>query len=275
MKENKPLFGSEFYIKENQNYLMAEMSILRGIVDNKMLHGRAAEISIMILTLLSTGSAIVELAKNPQRFYNECVMLGRGFFERLTNVCYLLLCDDKTFEKCMKHTVFRQYTKKTGNNKVIKDKDNNVLMKLSLGQTGLCPDEELDKYGKKHGNRFPIPDIPKRLGYIVKFKKHINVSLLLAYQLSFYDDASEALHGSLYGSLFHVLNIATKNKDILETEINKNMALLLLQTGELIHQLICLLNKDNDLNDILEKSTHNSKLFHKKLEFAVNNSILI
>lgn len=275
MKENKPLFGSKFYIKENQNYLMAEISILRSIVDNKMLHGRAAEISIMILTLLSTGSAIVELAKNPQRFYNECVMLARGFFERLTNVCYLLLCDDKTFEKCIKHTVFRQYAKKTGSNKAIKDKDNNILMKLSLGQEGLCIDEELDKYGKQHGDRFPIPDIPKRLGYIAKFKEHVNVSLLLAYQLSFYDDASEALHGSLYGSLFHVLNIATKDKNILETETNKNMSLLLLETGELIHQLIHLLNKNNDLTDILEKSTHNSEAFHKKLEFATNNSVMI
>lgn len=282
MKENKPIFGSKFFVQETQNFLMAEMTMIRGIVMEKKLHGKSLEIAAMICSLLSTGNAIVELSKENQRFYNECVMLARSFFERITNICYLLLCDEDIYKECVQHTIFRQYLKRKGSNKVIKDESSDILMTLSLGQANaenLKKDKKLkdilDKFEKSNRKRFPIPKIEKRLGLISKFKEHLNASLFLAYQLAYYDDASEALHGSLYGSLFHALNADAKDKNSIEIEVNKNTALLLLQTGELIHQLIALLHKENDLKDFYEKSSCNSKGVHEKLECVVGNDVMI
>jgi len=282
MKENKPIFGSKFFVKETQNFLMAEMTIIRGIIEEKKLKGRSLEISAMIFSILSTGNAILELSKENMRFYNECVMLARSFFERITNICYLLLCGEDIFKECMHHTIFRQYTKRSDSSKVIKGENDNILMKLSLMQKNienLKKDQNLkdilDKFKKSKRMRFPIPTIEKRLGFIAKFEEHLNVSLFLAYQLAYYDDASEALHGSLYGSLFHVLNAGSKKKDGIEVEINKNTALLLMETGELIHQLINLLHKENDLNEFYEKSLHNSKGMYKKLKFVVENEVTV
>ena len=256
--------------------------MIRGIIEEKKLQGRSLEISAMIASLLSTSSAILELSKENQRFYNECVMLARSFFERITNICYLLLCDEDIYKECMHHTIFRQYLKRKDSSKVIKDESNDILMKLSLVQENvenLKKDKKLkdilDKFEKSKKKRFPVPKIEKRLGIILKFKEHLNASLFLAYQLAYYDDASEALHGSLYGSLFHVLNRDSRDKDNLEIETNKNTSLLLLQTGELIHQLINLLHKENTLNEFLEKSSHNSKGIHEKLEFALKNKATI
>ncbi|MGB3478364.1 MAG: DUF5677 domain-containing protein [bacterium] len=281
-RENKPLFGSKFFISETQNFLMAEMTMIRGIIKEKKLKGRALEISAMIFSLLSTGNAILELSKENLRFYNECVMLARSFFERMTNICYLLLCDEDTFKGCMHHTIFKQYTRRSDNSKVIKDENDNILMELSLTQKNtenLKKDMNLkdviDKFKKSRRTRFPTPKIEKRLGFIAKFNEYLNVSLLLAYQLLYYDDASEALHGSFYGSLFHVLNVGSKNKNDIDVEINKNTALLLLGTGELIHQLVRLLHKDNDLMEFYEKSFYNSEGIHKKFKFALQKDVMV
>ena len=115
-----------------QNYLAAEMTLLRGIIESKKLKDRSLTIMAMIGSLLGTGNAILFLMKDNQKFYNEGVMLARGFFERITNVCYLIICDEETFTKCMKHTIFKQYIRGKDNKKIIKDENDNILMKIEL-----------------------------------------------------------------------------------------------------------------------------------------------
>ncbi len=282
MKENKPLFGSKYFISETQNFLMAEMTIIRGIIKEEKLKDRALKISSIIFSLLSTGNAILLLSEENQRFYNECVMLARSFFERVTNICYLLLCEEETYKACMHHTIFRQYIKRNNSSKVMKDKQDKMLAKISLrwdGTKNAKKDEKLrkiiDGFKKQRKTKFPLPKIEKRLGFLNKYKKYINASLFLLYQQTYYDDASEALHGSFYGSLFHVLSSESKDKKNVEIDINKNTALLLLQTGGLIHQLISLLNKNNTLNEFYEKSAHNDEGIDKKLKFALEKEITI
>lgn len=276
MEENRSIFGSNFFVSETQNFLTAEMTIIRGIIEENKLKGRALNLLAMIFGLLSTGSAIFLLSKDNQRFYNECVMLARSFFERITNICFLLVCKDETFEECMDHTLFRQYLRGVKNNKVVKNNQNKVLMQIKLKNHGIKDLKEdpkmkpiIEKFKKSKRTRFPLPKIEKKLGLLSEYSKYLNVSLFLAYQHAYYDDASEALQGSYYGSLFHVLNIKDKDRKSIEIETNKNTSLLLLETGELIHQLISLLRKDCSLNIFYKKSSDNSRVMAKKLKCAI------
>lgn len=279
MEGEQKQFGSNEVLNSMQNYLSAEMTLVRGIIETKQLQNRSLSIMAMIGSLLGTGNAILLLMNENQRFYNEGVMLARGFFERITNVCYLLLCDDDTFAKCTQHTIFRQYTRGKVNEKVVKDENDNVLMKIGFSLNGVkktkdnpLHKEAIDSFEKENKYKFPIPKIEKRLGFLLKQNKKINVSLFLAYQQAYYDDASEALHGSFYGSLFHVLNMGSKEKDKIEDETNKNTTLLLWQTGELFHQLIVLLDEENNIKDFRKKSDHNSKTTLEIMKLAMSDS---
>lgn len=266
MEKEKLVFGSQPVLGKMQSYLAAEMSILKGIIKTERLKGRSQEIMAMIASLLGTGNAILLLSKDSQRYYNECVMLARGFFERISNVCYLLSCSEDVFEECMHHAVFRQYIKREKSEKVVKDENGSILMRISSAQRGA---EDLkkngnirkavDKFIKSKRSRFPIPKIEKRLGFLAQQCECLNISLFLAYQQAYYDDVSEALHGSLYGSLFHVLNLGSRKRRKVEGETTKNITLLLWQTGELFNQLVILLHHENNLKDFFEKSLHNSK----------------
>ncbi|MDD5437740.1 MAG: DUF5677 domain-containing protein [Patescibacteria group bacterium] len=280
MEIRQQKFGSNELLNSMRNYLSAEMTLVRGIIETRQLQNRSLSIMAMIGSLLGTGNAILLLMKENQRFYNEGIMLARGFFERITNVCYLLLCDEDTFFKCTQHTIFRQYARGKENGKVVKDENDNVLMKIELSFKGIEKIEDnslikeaIDSFEKDNKYKFPIPKIEKRLGFLLKQNKTINVSLFLAYQQAYYDDASEALHGSFYGSLFHVLNIGLKEKNAIEEETNKNTTLLLWQTSELFHQLIVLLSEINNMNDFREKSDHNSKTTLGIMRAAVNGTV--
>ena len=94
-------------------------------------------------------------------------------------------------------------------------------------------------------------------------------------RIFYYDDASEAIHGSLFGSLFQILNISAKYKNNIEIEINKNFAMLLLETGELLNQLVSLLNGLHNLGEFYDKSLQNSTAMHKKLEFVLEKEVII
>ncbi len=265
MEKQQKHFGSNEILDSMRNFLTAEMTLVRGVIESKRLKGRSLSAMAMIASLLGTGNAILLLMTENQRFYNEGVMLARGFFERITNVCYLLLCDDDTYIKCTQHTTFRQYTRGKTNEKVVKDENDKVVMKIGLKLEGIegmknypSTKEDIETFENDNKFKFPIPKIEKRLGEILKQSKILNISLFLAYQQAYYDDASEALHGSIYGSLFHVLNTESKEKDKIEEEVNKNATLLLWQTGELFNQLIVLLGEANEIGDFTEKSAHNS-----------------
>jgi hypothetical protein len=277
MKEEET-FGSKLFVDEMREYLNAEMTLIYGIIVTNKLKDRSFEIRAMIGSLIGTGNAIMLLSTDNQRLYNECVMLSRGFFERITNICYLLLCDEKTYNECIKdHTLYRQYLRGSNNEKVMKDDEGKTLLKIELKREGIENlkkekdyKEAIDKFEKSQKTRFPIPKIEKRLGFLAKAGTNLNVSVFLAYQQAYYDDASEALHGSFYGGLFHVINLNSRDQKEMAIETNQNTTLLLWQTGELLNQLIELLNQKNDLQDFHEKSIKNSEVMLAKMKSAMD-----
>ena len=100
--DSKTLFGSKELSKRFRNFLIAQSSILKGVVNQK-LDKRAAEVKIVLASACNTATAITELGKKEEYFYNETVMLARSFIEKIINFCYLMICDEEDFEKFILH----------------------------------------------------------------------------------------------------------------------------------------------------------------------------
>ena len=77
--KNELLFGSKMLTDHFNNYLLTQVSIVNGVIRENILEGRAKEIRAAIASTMNTAIAIAKLGKNDE-FYNECVMLARGFF---------------------------------------------------------------------------------------------------------------------------------------------------------------------------------------------------
>ena len=105
---SKTLFGSKEISRHLSNFLLAQSSILKGVVNQK-LDERTEEVKIVLASACNTATAIAELGKEEEYFYNEAVMLSRSFIEKTINFCYLMVCDDKDFEKFMLHALYKSY----------------------------------------------------------------------------------------------------------------------------------------------------------------------
>jgi len=264
MKSKKELiFGSKMLTDHFNDYLLAQVSIVNGLIRENILEGRAKEIQAAIASTMNTAIAIAKLGKDDE-FYNECVMLARGFFERAVNTCYLLVCNDDKFEEYRLHTKQKAYRRLE---QEFYAGDKKMCLKF-IGKKEPATHSELDealkKFSTKSGKekkRWPDISIPERIKLIGERSK-VNIGLFLHYQVSIYTDASEALHGSFYGLTFHIgaysPNIDIKNKTEIEQNLQKNFTLLFWSSGELVQQLLVILAKDNPISDQLKYSTKNS-----------------
>lgn len=257
---SKTLFGSKEISRHLSNFLLAQSSILKGVVNQK-LDKRAEEVKVVLASACNTATAIAELGKKEEYFYNEAVMLSRSFIEKTINFCYLMVCDDKDFEKFVLHALYKSYKNLDRSRWTEKQK---LSIKFK-GKTDIENNPKLKKALKffpKDKMNWTKLDINKRVNYIGK-KTDINIGIFLLNTLSIYSDASEALHGSLYGCSFHTFafdpTIDHTNNEEVDKNLQKNITLLYWQLGAMIHEVIKFLNKKNKLQEFLEGSSKNNE----------------
>jgi len=93
-------------------------------------------------------------------------------------------------------------------------------------------------------------------------KGGLEIGYLMFAILSIYDDASEVLHGTLYGSIFHIGVFTGKepaSKNELKEGWNEQFSAIFLTLGSCIHTLICAFHKVAAVEDIQKQSTENLK----------------
>jgi hypothetical protein len=185
----------------------------------------------LLVSIYITDHAIHLLATN--NFLGESYMLARSLLEKLINYMYLLVCDEKEYEK------YLAYTKQKGYR--ILDRSLTVgEQKVALRRTGSV---NLDDYPEL---KDAVNEFTSSKGKAVKSKMWTSVSLadrlatirdqaaikiegLMFSILGVYDDASEALHGSLYGVTFNYgffERIPSTPQELSETYRNRLLLLL-------------------------------------------------
>ncbi len=270
--QNSQYFGSKMLIWYFRDYFLSQASILVDIGRNAKLHGRAKEILSAIMSTTNTAYSIADLIKN-EMFFNECVMLSRGFFERIVNICFLLTCDEDSFNEYRLHSKQKTYRKLEER---FKAGDAEIYLKYS-GKKSLEENIEMQEaikaFSTKEGKeikQWPKLKIPERI-QLIQERAKIKPGMFLLYQLMFYTDASEALHGSFYGTTFHlgwhIPSINTLDEAIVE--FRKKIPLFLQICAELIHVLIIVLSQSNDVDSYLKKSELNSKKAITELKKAL------
>lgn len=110
----------------------------------------------------------------------------------------------------------------------------------------------------------------ERIEVLEKWGKLLDVFFTIN-KIQYYSDASEALHGSLYGCTYNLgvfdLEFDPNKDGELNKKIYKDNACMLLHLGMLIHEAFTLISYSDDINDIWDWSSKNrgqalNLLFH-------------
>ena len=198
-------------VEELRNCFALQLSALKPVIESK-LEGRLGEIKILAASACSTGSAICELAKKPEYYFPEMTMLARSFIEKEINFCYLLLCDDDEFNNFLLHPYYRMFHN-FDQQKVAGEKK--IGLKY-MGKDALRSNPKINEALKRLFESNPRHNWSKKTAdqkaSLLRDRSKLRVEFFLMNTMILYSNASEALHGSLYGCTFH-LGIFQPNMD--------------------------------------------------------------
>ncbi len=168
------------------------------------LNERTSMLRPLIEGVRSNCLALSYLAKGG--FLNESYMVARAFVERVINACYLLVCDEDELE------AYLQYSHQKGFrtlSRQVSAGDSTIGLKYEhVDKVEKSPELQaaLDRFTSKRGReitRWTTKNPVDRLE-IVADRTNLDITGLLLAWLSIWEKASEALHGTLYGCVFHL-----------------------------------------------------------------------
>jgi len=268
------IFGSADVRRKLKGFLWSQSGIVYNLTKIE-LSERAENLKIILGSCCQTATAIALLSESPDYFLGECIVLARAFLEKIINFCYLQVCDQEDYDKYISYTVQKSYRKldrsvTIGEMKLgIKfigeiDIDSNPLLKKGL--------EDFTTEKGREKTRWTNKNIEDRIKIICERSK-IKPGCLIISLLSIYEDASEALHGTLYGCGFptgvFIPSFDKENPSELKKYIEKQTALLLWELGIMFHQAILLLGEKNSIEDLIKKSTNNYERSFELMEKAL------
>jgi len=259
-------FGSDASTGQVFSFYLNQVAVLKDLYECPEVNSAPDRISSLYPLLFgihSTGLSISILARHG--CLNECFMLARAFLERLINYIYLLFCDED------EHLRYLAHTKQKGFrilNRSIKAGDLIAELKWSCS-IDLEKERELKKAidlftGKKGREitRWTSVTLPGMLTVIDEKGglKRTEIGPLLLALLGIYQDASEALHGTLYGSIFHI-GAFTKKLPSSRSEIaktyNEQFSMLFFALGVCIGSLIKAIHQILPIDELKKRSIEN------------------
>lgn len=221
---------------------------------------RVDSIYLLLFSMHDTAQSVSILAANQK--INEAYMLARALLEKIVNYIFLLYCDEEDYKKYLLYTKQKSYTNLR---KYIKVGESIAELKWT-GKFDLESDPELKKavnlFTSEKGKpirRWTNKNIAKMLNLIEK-KSDIDIRPLMLTMLAIYDDASEALHGTLYGTIFQIGIFSAgnrKTKKQIVSSVHGQLSLLFLALGSCIDSLIVAVNKVFPIKEITERSKEN------------------
>lgn len=264
--------------KEVQKYYVKQVLITKELYEyqfnewDKFAGKRIQSLYHLLMSIYITGNAINLLAVN--NFLSESYMLARALLEKLINYMYLIVCEEEEYQK------YLNYTKQKGY-RILKRSFVVGEHKADLRWSGSV---DLDKYPElreavnqftsekgKVITRWTSLSIAERLN-VIRDRAKIKIEGLMLSTLGIYDDASEALHGTLYGSAFHFGffegRIPDKVEDLAETYRNK-LIFLFFALGTSIASLLRVITDiyPKEINkDYVERARANLKELQKSID---------
>ena len=176
---------------------------------------------------------------------NQAYVISRALLERLTNFCFLQLCTDGEFDDFLDYTL----------NKVGRRMDRSVeaagqvkaRIALRDGEFQLPPEiaAAVAKFTSERGRektRWTTVSLPDRAAVV---EAKLGGTGLFISLLTIYADASEALHGTIYGAVFHLgaydVGAVPHDQGSLDRHRYSTLACLYVMAGGAMDTLLALL----------------------------------
>ncbi len=283
------------YHREATNFFASELMMLKEVIP-KITDERQTKAALLLISCTQTGAALLQLANQTDSFTTESIMLSRAFMEKITNFCYASICDEKEYRAFILHPIYKHYynvtrlreedldfdttseldttflDEKVKARKEKQEKLKNIpivreaLEMFSLRKsnkpswTNKSLDQRIEEIGKWGNLPWTNKNLNQRIEVIEKWGKLLDVFFTLS-KLQYYSDASEALHGSLYGCSYGVgafdPEFDREKEGELDKKLYKDSACNLLHLGMLIHETFTLISYSADIKEIWGHSYDN------------------
>ena len=254
-------FGSDEHTGTLFDFYIKQVNLIEELYkDNNFYNatGRFSELYLLFFSLHSTGLAIAHLAKG--KFLNESFMLARSQVEKIINYLYLLYCDDEEYQNYLAYSKQKQFRMF---NRSINVGELNAEIRRSVQ---LNEDVDLQaakqRFTSKSGKevrRWSNRSIPDRLS-IVESKLGKDVSVFMLSYLGIHENASEALHGTIYGVAFNIGLWRGKTPSSIEElskSWNEQFSMLFIMLGTCIHILLKAIHTEIPVENIKSQSSEN------------------
>lgn len=199
-------------------------------------------------------------------------MLARSFMETITNFCYVGVCDEKEYRAFLLHPIYKHYHN-VGTPKMEEHLDSDRLVESALEFNAIRKEkqkklkkvpivrEALTIFSETKKNlRWTKKNLEQRITVLEKWGKFMDCIFTIN-KLEYYSDASEALHGSLYGCTYSVGAFDPEFDHTSEEELRKKLykdnTCILLHLGTLIHASLTLISYSNSIHEIYGHSYNN------------------
>lgn len=275
MPANYSLDDLKRYHNEAMNFFASQLMLLKEVIP-RIGDDRLGKAATLLVSCGQTGAALHQLSAQTDTFTGESIMLARAFIEKVTNFCYVSICDEKEYQAFLLHPVYKYYHKVGAptmeddidfvlENVEARRKRQEELKALPVVREALSIFSEV----KRHLN-WTKKSLGERIDVIEEWGKLMDVFFTLS-KLEYYSDASEALHGSLYGCTFDagIFNpdFDHRKEGEVEKKLYKDNACVLLHLGMLVHESFTLISYTDDIRELWEYSYKNrgnalSLLFH-------------
>lgn len=265
MKSQKE-FGSDKVTKRFFNFFNSQFALLEKLYQHQFTNlkhlddARLGELYPLLFSIWHTGTSISLLAMHLH--VSECYILARALLEKIINYTYLLSCDEQEYLLYVEYTKQKAY-------RVLDRSFTSGETKVHLRWSGSINLEEypelkktVDQFTSARGKpktRWTSKNLSAMVESISN-KGGLEIGYLMFAILWIYDDASEALHGTLYGSTFHVGTFQGKlpsSKEELKRTWNEQFSALFLTLGTCVHTLIQSFNNVVAIVDIVGCSKDN------------------
>ena len=276
MTSNHSLKDLKHFHNEAMQFFAAELMMMKEVVP-KIKNDRIGKCTPLLISCGQTGAALLQLASQTDSFSRESVMLARAFMEKITNFCYAAVCDEKEFRAFILHPVYKNY-----------HNIGEIRMEDSIEEDSIKENSRIRKEKQEKLKEKPIvkealtifsesnprmnwtkKTLAQRIEVIQKWGKFLDVFFTLN-KIRYYSDASEVLHGSLYGCIYN-LGLFDADFDLagddLDKKAYKDSTCMLLHLGQLIHESFTLIKYTDDIEEIWNHSYDNravslNLLFH-------------
>jgi len=253
-------FGSRDLTAAMDKFLLDQAGFIKTLAIESNNGDLACDSLMPLLVAISqTANGLSVLARNG--LLNETFMLGRGLLERIVNACYLTVASGEELRRYELHAKQKAYRR-------LERRIELPMTQVSMMFTGevnvsAVPglQEALDLFTSKRGKeitRWSPSSLVERVQQLGE-RSNANVTVFLLTVISVYEDASEALHGTLYGCTFHLGVFSPGTTISSQSELDSHMrsmfTMLFLLFGLLLAEAVKLIAGDKDeLREIREAS---------------------